>query len=116
MAQRWRLTLMTDGSTVTYPNFDGYRWFDDGVTPQNPAGKAWQWVLDNPPPLPDPPREPTSQELADRLDALTNDRDTLVLAVRALISLLADDKSVTDAQARTAVKARMKLIAEKQRG
>jgi hypothetical protein len=116
VAQRWRLTRTSDGETVTYPNFDGWRWFEDGLTPPDVSGKGWTWVLDSPPPPPAPPPPPTSQQLADQLDALSNSTERVVLGLRSLISLLADDKGISDAQAFAAVKNRAKQIVEGTRG
>lgn len=59
---------------------------------------------------------PTSDELAAQVSPILASKDTLELALRAVISLLADKMAVTDAQAKTAVQNRMKAIAEGTRG
>lgn len=68
------------------------------------------------PALADPPPPPTSAELAAQFDRIEGRTTTMELAFRALLSLLADRMSVTDAQAKTAIRNRMQAIAEGTRG
>lgn len=88
-------------------------WFE--AKPPDPVGKGWRWVSD-PYVAPPPPPPPTSDELAAQFDLIAGSRDTVELAVRAIVSLLADRMGITDEQAKTAVRARMKAIADGTRG
>lgn len=68
------------------------------------------------PTLADLPPPPTPEQLAAQFDSLVLSTDQTRLAIRAVVSLLADRMGVTDAQAKTAVKNRMQAIAEGTRG
>ena len=59
---------------------------------------------------------PTPADLAAQLDTITGGLDQTSLALRAVISLLADRMGVTDAQAKAAVKQRMQQVAAGERG
>lgn len=57
----------------------------------------------------------TPAALAAQVDSLSGAYDPLGLLLRAIISLMADSRGVTDKQARAAIKQRMQDIAEGKR-
>lgn len=60
--------------------------------------------------------KPTAADLAAQLDAVVGSTDRLELVLRAVVSLIADSRGITDAQAKAAVKQRAQQIAAGDRG
>lgn len=128
-----RVPSLDGGKGLTPPKNAEAAFSDDGLAklglyrvtreeiPEGKIATDWSLVDDKGlpvyrPTLEDAPPPPTAAELAAQFDRIEGKTTTVELALRAVISLLADRMGVTDAQAKAAVRNRMQAIAEGTRG